>query len=279
MAFYHGHATAHTEDVTDPITYEATTKTPTSHPNQSIIIARRDVRTGESGRSFHYHAYNTFGLLNWIDLCMSHRNPTLLPNTMDPTCPLTKNEITRIKFYVESLTEFPDVTMRDLGMSDDSKMSEDVPFVKSICDEFFSTPIIDTESIVCKKFKHFITYGDVISYLNKGTLHNRAEAMALLMDAPVNTSIIRESSWQKYNLPDEEFFAISTKISTGYNHEVYCHRKGYGIFDAHTYVTETNDGGTIVTKYAFDIDAYQYHPSVGHLIVSKINLGYKFHRT
>jgi hypothetical protein len=139
----------------------------------------------------------------------------------------------------------------------------------SIVDDFFTKSV--TEEIK-NRFRFFATYLDVIRYLNGGFLYNRASAENRLDNCPIGTVIIRESSFAKYNNETEEFFAITVKGATGKNNHVYCHRKGYGIFEAIEYVKIYES-----ERVLFEDGDYEYFSCIADLIIKYQNLGYAFY--
>lgn len=254
----------------DPIELEPILLTLESHPRKIFIITLRDKRTDRTERKYFNYMYIASSLLEYARSRLSSGRPFLLPDTMDPDYPICKNNISRLLMYVNATTMFPDETFKTLGISiENDSPSISSPQILSIISDFFTKPIT-TE--INNRFRFFSTYLDVIRYLNGGILYNRESAEKRLDNCSVGTVIIRESSYSKYNNSIEEFFAITVKGATGKNNFVYCHRKGYGIFEASTYV-KINESGQIM----FEDGDYHYFSCIADLITNYQNLGHVFY--
>ena len=171
--------------------------------------------------------------------------------------------------YADAYEKFPDATYADLTTA----------YINELCEHFFSN-VCTGMTELCEKFILYVTYSDVIRFLNKGVMHTRDSAQTLLDTSLTSTCIIRESSWTKYNSAEEEFFAVTCKIGTEYQHCVFCHRKGYGIFNAYDYIVTTkNADDTETITYKKDIDANQYYLTIGHLLRWYARKGYVWHQS
>lgn len=254
----------------DPIELEPITLTSESHPRKIFIITMRDKRTERTERKYFKYMYIASSLLEYAKRRIANGKPILLPDTMDPDNPICKKNLSRLLMYVDATTKFPHETFETLGISiDRDSLDTSSPQILSIIDDFFTKPV--TEEIN-DKFRFFSTYLDVIRYLNGGFLYNRASAENRLDNCPIGTAIIRESSFAKYNNETEEFFAITVKGATGKNNYVYCHRKGYGIFEASEYVKIYES-----ERVLFEDGNYEYFSCIADLIIKYQNLGHTFY--
>lgn len=261
----------------DPIELEPIVISSESHPRKIFIITMRDERTEQTERKYFKHMYIASSLFEYARRRVASGKPILLPETMDPDHPISSNNMSRLLMYVNATTKFPHETFETLGISigdslstsGDDGLSASSPQILSIVSDFFTKPITQD---INDKFRFFATYLDVIRYLNTGILYNRASAENRLDNCPIGTAIIRESSYGKYNNETEEFFAITTKGTTGKNNSVYCHRKGYGIFEASTYVKFDHDGQVL-----FIDGDYKYFSCIADLIIYYQSLGYVFY--
>jgi len=255
----------------DPIDLEPIVLTPGSHPRSVFSITLRDSRdSNRSKRAYFKHLYSTMSLLEYVRSRKASGRSLLLPDTMDPDHPICKNNESRLLMYAEAMTKFRDTTFDELGlvMSDDGLTSTPAK-ITQIIDDFFTKPRT-SESI--DKFRFFTTYVDIIRYLNNGILYDRETTSRRLENSPVKTVILRESSYGKYNNDTEEFFAVTIKGATGNVNYVYCHRKGYGIFEANSYVV---DCGTFVI---FDeVGKGKYYPCIADLIFEHEEVGRTFY--
>jgi hypothetical protein len=253
----------------DPIELEPIVLTLESHPRKVFIITIRNDSTDLTKRTYFKHMYIASSLYEYAKRRIESGMPILLPDTMDPKHPICSNNMSRLLMYVDATTKFPHETFESLGMSIDGNNLCTSPQIMSIVDDFFTKPV--TEEIK-DKFRFFTTYLDVIRYLNGGILYNRASAEERLDNCPIGTAIIRESSYAKYNNETEEFFAITIRGATGKNNFVFCHRKGYGIFEANKYVEIDYFKG----EYFVDGD-YQYFPCIADFIIHYQKLGNTFY--
>lgn len=245
-----------------------TDKTRDSHPHKTIIIIDRDQSTEPTVRTFRTQPFDSSELFTWITHRESISAPNTLPDTSIISRPLTRKEISRVKMYADGYAKFPDLRYADMTSA----------YINELCEHFFSN-VYKEMTEMCQKFMLYVTYSDVIQFLNKGIMHTRETAQTLL-NTTTSTCIIRESSWAKYNSAEEEFFAVTCKFGTVYDHFVYCHRKGYGIFNACDYVKTTkNADGTETITYKKDIDTNLYYLTIGHLLRWWVTQGHVWHRT
>jgi hypothetical protein len=269
MATYLDFGIEHAAGYIDTNTSMPTDKTLDSHPHKTVIIIDRDQSTDSTVRTFKTQPFDSTELLNWIVYCEAMDAPITLPDTSIISRPLSRHEVSRVKMYADGYEKFPDITYADLSAA----------YINELCEYFFSNVCTEMTEL-CEKFMLYVTYSDIIQFLNKGIMYTRDSAQTLLNTSLANTCIIRESSWAKYNSAEEEFFAVTYKTATEYQHCVFCHRKGYGIFNAYDYVVATkNADGTETITYKKNIDSDQYYLTIGHLLRWYVRKGYKWHRS
>jgi hypothetical protein len=236
------------------------------HPKAVFPYTHRDTTTEASVRKFYTHIYMTEHLTTIVKDAKSAGIEPVFPNTLFV---IDTNTVERLALYQEALTKFPDMTYEKLGVSLDGEHTETPPAILKIICDFFTKP--HTPEIV-DLFRFFTTFNDVIRYLNDGVLYDRDLAKLKVMEKPPNTIILRNTSMEKYDVVEEQFFAATVKQGESYNHWLFCHRKGYGIFEAPDYVktadTETNFVETSITKY---------YACIGDLILQFVNKGGKMY--
>jgi hypothetical protein len=266
----------------DIITLEPITITKESHPKSVMIYSNRRSTLNMSERVFDKNVYLTTSLIEIIKHATINYQEPKFPDTR---ITLTKNILKRIELYNIALELFPEMSYVTMGLDFGKPISDVSTTIPSkillIINEFFSDP---THTNYKNEFRCFPTYMDIIKYLLNGTLMDRKKSTELLETIPPRTIILRQSSYEKYNNDIEEFFAFSVVNSvdhtvssvTEITHCVYCHRKGYGYFDASSYINFSFDGSIIFDENI--VNNVDYYPSIGEFILNYLNKGYTFYK-
>lgn len=253
----------------DAVTLDAIKITPDMHPKAVFPYTHRDTSMESSSRKFFTYIYATESLKKIVDIAQTSGCEPRFPDTRYV---IDENTIRRLMMYHEALTKFPDMTYEKLGLFPSVECGETSAEVLKIITDFFTKP--HTPEIV-DMFRFFTSFEDVIKYLNGGVLFDRESARAKVTERPLNTIILRNSSMNVHNISEEQFFAATVKKNVeGDNqyHWLYCHRKGYGIFQAGNYVAQSYLGTNFVED-AINL----YYPCIGDLILDLIATGHKIY--
>jgi hypothetical protein len=256
-------------DTIDQVTLDEIVVTSNMHPKAVFPYTHRNTTTDASIRKYFTYIYMTESLTGIVEHA---RSTGIEPQFPDTRFIIDNNTIERLAMYQEALTKFPDMTYEKLGISLDGEHTETPPEILKIIVDFFTKP--HTPEIV-DLFRFFTTFDDVIRYLNGGVLYDRESAYTKVMSRPLNTLILRNSSMGKYNIKEEQFFAATVnEVTTDVvnNHWLFCHRKGYGIFQAGNYVDTTFAG----TKFV-ETEITKYYTCIGDLILRFVEAGHKMY--